>query len=81
MNSQEQLKKHDKDTGSSQIQIANLTADIARLTLHVSSNKKDASSRRGLLKKVAIRKKFLKYLKNTDVQEYKKVLSVLGLKK
>lgn len=77
----EELKKHSKDTGSSQVQIAALTEDIIRLTLHVSENKKDASSRRGLLKKVATRKRFIKYLKNTDVQEYKKVLSVLGLKK
>ena len=80
MNS-EQLKKHSKDTGSSQVQIAALTEDITRLTLHVNKNKKDASSRRGLLQKVATRKRFIKYLRETDVQEYKKVLSVLGLKK
>lgn len=81
MNAREQLKKHSTDTGSSQVQIALLTADIDRLTGHVSANKKDFSSRRGLLKKVATRKRFLKYLKRTDEQEYKKVLAVLGLKK
>lgn len=81
MNAQDQLKKHSTDTGSSQVQVALLTADINRLTLHVSANKKDFSSRRGLLKKVATRKRFLKYLKRTDEQEYKKVLAVLGLKK
>jgi len=81
MNAQDQLKKHSKDTGSSQVQIGLLTADIDRLTAHVSVNKKDFSSRRGLLKKVAIRKRFLKYLKRTDESEYKKVLTVLGLKK
>ena len=81
MNVQEQLKKHSQDTGSSQAQIGFLTADIIRLTAHWNANKKDSSARRGLLKKVAERKKFLKYLKRTDVQEYKKVLTVLGLKK
>ncbi len=81
MNVQEQLKKHSSDTGSAQVQIGLLTDDITRLTIHVGINKKDSSSRRGLLKKVATRKRFLKYLKRTDVQEYKKVLTVLGLKK
>ncbi len=81
MNVQDQLKKHSHDTGSSQVQIGLLTADIIRLTAHWNANKKDSSSRRGLLKKVSERKKFLKYLKRTDVQEYKKVLTLLGLKK
>ena len=81
MNVQDQLKKHAQDTGSSQFQIGLLTQDITRLTSHVNENKKDYSSRRSLVKKVASRKKFLKYLKRTDVQEYKKVLTVLGLKK
>ncbi len=81
MNVQEQLKKHSNDTGSAQVQIGLLTDDITRLTIHVGINKKDFGSRRGLLKKVATRKRFLKYLKRTDVQEYKKVLTVLGLKK
>ena len=81
MNAQEQLKKHSNDTGSSQVQIALLTTDILRLTGHWNANKKDSSSRRGLLKKVATRKRFLKYLKRTDEQEYKKCLSVCGLKK
>ena len=81
MNAQDQLKKHAQDTGSSQVQIALLTQDITRLTQHVNENKKDYSSRRSLVKKVASRKKFLKYLKRTDVQEHRKVLTVLGLKK
>ncbi len=81
MNVKDQLKKHAQDTGSSQMQICFLTEDIIRLTAHVNANKKDSSSRRGLLKKVAARKKFLKYLKRTDAQEHKKVLTVLGLKK
>ena len=81
MNAQDQLKKHAQDTGSSQVQSALLTQDITRLTQHVNENKKDYSSRRSLVKKVASRKKFLKYLKRTDVQEHRKVLTVLGLKK
>lgn len=75
------LKKHDKDTGSAQVQILNLTEDIARLTQHVAKNKKDYSSNRSVLKKVATRKKFLKYLKRTDVEMYRKVLAATGLKK
>ena len=75
------IKKHDKDTGSSEVQIVNLTKEIARLSEHTKKNKKDYSSSRSILKKVATRKKFLKYLKRTDVATYKKVLAAVGLKK
>ena len=75
------VKKHDKDTGSAQVQIVDLTNDIARLACHTAKNKKDYSSNRSILKKVATRKKFLKYLKRTDIAMYKKVLTVVGLKK
>lgn len=75
------IKKHDKDTGSAQVQIVNLTKEIARLSEHTAKNKKDYSSSRSILKKVATRKKFLKYLKRTDVVAYKKVLEAVGLKK
>lgn len=81
MNVLDTVKKHSKDTGSAQVQIALLTQEILHLTAHVNANKKDFSCRRGLLKKVAQRKKFQKYLKRTDVQEYKKIVSILGLKK
>lgn len=75
------IKKHDKDTGSAQVQVVKLTEEIARLSEHTAKNKKDYSSSRSILKKVATRKKFLKYLKRTDVAVYKKVLEVVGLKK
>lgn len=77
----ESLRKHEKDTGSSQVQIIDLTNDIARLTVHLKENKKDFGCRRSLLKKVATRKKFLKYLKRTDVDAYKKVVAALETKK
>lgn len=75
------IKKHDKDTGSAQVQVVDLTREIARLAEHSKVNKKDYSSNRSILKKVATRKKFLKYLKRTDVAMYKKVLAEVGLKK
>ena len=53
------MKKHEKDTGSSQVQIIALTNDIVRLTAHVGEHDKDFSSRRSILKKVAQRKRFL----------------------
>lgn len=75
------IKKHDKDTGSAQVQIVALTEDIKRLAEHTDKNKKDFSAKRSILKKVATRKKFLAYLKQHDVEMYKKVLTVVGLKK
>lgn len=75
------IKKHDKDTGSAQVQIVNLTKEIARLSEHTKVNKKDYSASRSILKKVATRKKFIKYLKDTNVAMYKKVLAAVGLKK
>ena len=77
----EQLKKHGQDTGSSAVQIALLTQDIARLTVHLNANKKDVGCRRTILQKVAARKRFLAYLKRTDIEGYKKVLELLSLKK
>jgi len=76
----EQLRKHATDTGSSAIQVAGLTDDIARLAKHLEDHSKDVGCRRSLLKKVATRRKFLVYLKNNDVDTYKKVLSTLDLK-
>ena len=77
----ETLRKHDKDTGSSSMQILGLTNDITHLTKHLEGHKKDFNCRRSLLKKVATRKKFLKYLKRTNVDAYKTVVSTLGLKR
>ncbi len=81
MNVIEQLQKHEKDTGSSAVQIAVLTQEISRLTTHLNANKKDVGCRRSILKKVATRKRFLTYLKRKDIGTYKKTLELLNLKK
>ena len=75
------LAIHDKDTGSSEIQIALLTEKIETLSKHVKQFKKDKHSSVGLLRAVNRRKKLLEYLKNTKMDSYKNVLSKLGLRK
>jgi small subunit ribosomal protein S15 len=72
---------HKKDTGSSNVQIATLTAQIKRLTLHLKDNPKDNHSRRGLLKMVAKRKALMDYLKKKDEEKYQSLTKNLGLKK
>ena len=72
---------HTKDTGSSEVQIALLTEEISRLTGHLKTHKKDNDSRRGLLGMVARRKKYLDYLKETNVRKYNSMLKRLGLKR
>jgi len=74
-------KRHDKDTGSSEVQVAILTEQINELTTHLKKNPKDNHSRRGLLGMVSKRKKLLDFLKNGDEKKYKKVIKELGLKK
>lgn len=74
-------KVHDKDTGSSDVQVALLTEQIKRLTLHLKKNKKDSSSRRGLLKMVADRRTLLNYLAKNDEKRYKALTKRLELKK
>jgi small subunit ribosomal protein S15 len=71
----------DKDTGSTEVQIALLTARIQDLTEHLKSNKKDHSSRRGLLKLVGHRRNLLKYLKKNDLEQYRAILKRLNLRK
>lgn len=77
----ETFKKHEKDTGSSEVQIAALSREISDLALHLESNKKDYSCRRSLLYKVAKRKSLLNYLKRTDEVMYLKVTDTFGLKR
>lgn len=77
----EKFQVHDKDTGSSEVQVALLTEDINQLTGHLKQNPKDNHSRRGLLGMVAQRKKLLDYLKETNVRKYNGVLKKLGLKR
>lgn len=71
----------DKDTGSTEVQIALLTTRIKDLTEHLKTHKKDHSSRRGLLKLVGQRRRLLKYLKKTDLGKYRQLLEKLGLRK
>lgn len=69
------------DTGSVEVQVAVLTAEINRLTEHLKEHKKDYHSTRGLMKKVGRRKNFLAYLKNNDVNRYRDLIKRLGLRK
>lgn len=74
-------KIHEKDTGSSQVQIALLTQRINELTGHFRIHKKDNNSRRGLLKLVSRRRKLLDYLKRKDINEYHIIIEKLGLRR
>lgn len=75
------LRKHDSDVGSPQAQIARLTARIVQITEHLTTNRNDKHSRRGLIGLVNMRRKLLKYLKRTDNDAHAKTLSTLGLRK
>ncbi len=75
------LQLHEKDTGSADVQIALLTKRINELTEHLKVHAKDHSSRRGLLKMVAQRRKLLDYLKRTAEERYQTVLKTLQLRK
>jgi small subunit ribosomal protein S15 len=77
----EKYKLHDKDTGSTEVQVAIMTARVAHLTEHLRENKKDHNSRRGLLKLVAQRRKLLDYLKSKSIDRYKKLIEALNLRK
>ena len=76
-----ELAIHDKDTASSEIQIALLTEKIEALSKHIKQFKKDKHSSVGLLKAVNKRKKLLEYLKRNKINSYKNVLSKLNLRK
>ena len=75
------LAMHDKDTGSSEIQIGLLTEKIENLSKHIKQFKKDKHSSVGLLKAVNKRKKLLDYLKKNKIESYKNVLDKLNLRK
>ena len=77
----QELAIHEKDTGSSEIQIALLTEKIEILSKHIKQFKKDKHSSVGLLKAVNRRKKLLDYLKKTKMDSYKNVISKLNLRK
>ncbi|MDH6366306.1 MULTISPECIES: 30S ribosomal protein S15 [Breznakia] len=69
------------DTGSPEVQIAVLTEEINRLTVHMKEHKHDFHSQRGLMQKVGRRRNLLKYLKNKDLQRYTTLIGRLGLRK
>ena len=75
------LAIHEKDTGSSEFQVAQLTDKIENLSKHIKKFKKDKHSSVGLLKAVNKRKKLLDYLKKNKLDSYKTVLSKLNLRK
>ncbi len=76
-----ELAIHEKDTGSSEIQVALLTEKIESLSKHIKQFKKDKHSSIGLLRAVNRRKKLLDYLKRNKINSYKNVLSKLNLRK
>ena len=76
----EPFKRHKEDNGSPEVQIAILTHEIGMLQDHLKQHSKDVDAKRSLLKKVARRRKFTKYLKETDLERYNLVAKKLGLK-
>jgi len=76
-----EFQLHEKDTGSADVQVALLTRRIEHLTEHLKTNRKDHSSRRGLLKMVAQRRSLLDYLSRTKEDRYKKLIDKLNLRK
>ena len=76
-----EYKTHAKDTGSSEVQVALLTARINHLTEHLRTHRKDFHSRRGLLQMASRRRKLLDYLKKHDLPKYNELLQRLSLRR
>lgn len=74
------FRRHDDDNGSPEVQIALLSYEIKELQDHLSEHKKDIDAKRSLLKKVARRRKLLKYLKESEAEKYAFVTKKLKLK-
>jgi len=77
----QKYKRHEKDTGSPEVQVALLSERIAYLTEHFKTHKKDHHSRRGLLKLVGQRRRLLDYLRTVDQGRYKALIDQLGIRK
>jgi len=77
----EKFRINEKDTGSSEVQVAILTARINHLTNHLRTHPKDFHSRRGLLKMVGHRKGLLNYIRDKDIVKYRDLIAELGLRK
>jgi len=80
-NATKDVKRHDSDTGSPEVQVAMLTKQIDELSSHLKKHAKDFHSRRGLLQMVADRRKHLKYLEKKNEKAYKSIITKLGLKR
>ena len=76
-----ELAISEKDTGSSEVQIAILTERINRLTDHLRANHKDFQCRRGLMQLVGRRRRLLRYVSRNDVSEYRALISRLGIRR
>lgn len=76
----EKFRTHKSDTGSAEVQIAILTAEIKELTKHLKDHRKDFSSRRGLLRKVSQRRRLLRYLRKDNEKSFDKIIKLLKLK-
>ncbi len=76
----QQYRRHDTDSGSSEVQIALLSKRIEGLTDHLKSNRKDHSSRYGLIKMVSARRKLLNYIRRKDEQRYRDIVQRLKLR-
>lgn len=76
-----QYATHEGDTGSPEVQIAVLTAEINHLNEHARVHKKDHHSYRGLMKKIGHRRNLLAYLRNKDVARYRELIQSLGLRR
>ena len=77
----EQYRSHERDTGSSEVQIAILSERIRYLTEHFKAHQKDHHSRRGLLKLVGQRRRLLNYLREKKLDRYREIIEKLGLRK
>jgi small subunit ribosomal protein S15 len=78
---EKEYQMHDRDTGSSDVQIALLTRRIQELTEHLKEHKKDHSSRRGLIMMVSRRRRLLDYVKRKDADHYRELIKRLGLRR
>jgi small subunit ribosomal protein S15 len=77
----EKFQRHDRDTGSSDVQVALLSTRIEMLTEHLKLHKKDHSSRFGLIKRVNARRRLLDYLKQKDEERYKTLIKALHIRR
>lgn len=75
-----QYQRDEKDTGSPEVQIAILTAEIRELTQHLKAHKHDYHSRRGLMQKVGRRRRLMRYLKREDPVRYQQLIESLGIR-